>query len=255
MFLFSLSLSDSLTLSSLSLSLVLIFFFFTFHSLGTDAIQVVVIVTSIVQLSWSLSVHQRSLARSLQLNTVDGQVITKTASLIQFVSKLLDISSRTVAIALFTVHFGYWLIPVAIAHWGIMTVWIMHQETEFCSSEKGRPRPCLEYLLNMTIGTACLLSFVPVKENNLKRNTLIYFSFIFLQNATFSSIWYFNPSTQFKWMERAAIGYIFSALSLSLILLLILFHYLRKTTDRSIGRNRRVTSYLNLGEYKGRRRE
>lgn len=228
-------LSVSLSLS-LVLTLVLIFFF---HSLGTDAIQVVVIVTSIVQLSWSLSVHQRSLGRSLQLNT-DGEVITKTASLIQFVSKLLDISSRTVAIALFTVHFGYWLIPVAIAHWGIMTVWIMHQETEFCSSEKGRPRPCFEYLLNMTIGTVSLLSFLPVKGNNLKRNTLIYFSFIFLQNVTFSTIWYFNPSTPFKWMERAAIGYIFSALSLSLILLLILFHYLGKTTDRSIGRNRRV---------------
>lgn len=232
-----LSLSLSHCSFPLSLSLVLIFLS-AFHSLGTDAIQVVVIVTSIVQLSWSLSVHQGSLARSLQLNTVEA--ITKTASLIQFVSKLLDISSRTVAIALFTVHFGYWLIPVAIAHWGIMAVWIMHQETEFCSSEKGRPRPWLEYFLNMTIGTVCLLSFLPVKENNLKRNTLIYFSFIFLQNVTFSSIWYFNSSTQLKWMEGAAIGYIFSALSLSLILLLILFHYLSKTTDRSIGWNRRV---------------
>lgn len=196
--------------------------------LGTDAIQVSVIVTSIVQLSWSLSVHQRSLSRSFN---GDRQVITKTASLIQFVSKLLDISSRTVAIAFFTAHFGYWLIPVAVGHWGFMTVWIMHQETSFCTTHKGRSRPCLEYLLNMTIGAICLISFIPVNDRNLKRNTLIYFSLIFIQNVTFSSIWYFK--SQFKWFEAAAIGYIFGALSLSLIFLLILFHFFYHDHKRS----------------------
>lgn len=191
---------------------------------GTDVIQMAAIVTSIVQLSWSLSVHQRSFSRSL---SGDRQVvITKTASMIQFVSKLLEISSRIVAIALFTAHFGYWLIPLAIAHWGFMTILIFHQETCFCTTDEENPRYFLEYLLNMVIGVICLITFVPVNDRNKKKKAIIYFSLICIQNLTFSSLWFFK--SHLKLFEAAAIGYIFGAFSLSFLLQMILFHFFNR---------------------------
>ena len=122
--------------------------------------QVACIASSLFEISWSLASYQRALRRSVP----DKRNMTKMGTLLQFAWRFLTISSRSVAIALFASAYGLWLVPVAIGHWGVMTVWVMHQGTRFCDTERGEPKQCQEYLLNMVIGAIYLLCFLNVKD-------------------------------------------------------------------------------------------
>ncbi|CAN8031204.1 unnamed protein product, partial [Ixodes persulcatus] len=125
----------------------------------TVASQLASVGSSLFELCWSLASYHRALRRSVP----DKQNMSRLGSALQFLWRLGTVAARSAALSLFASQYKYWLFPACIGHWGVMTVWVMHQGTRFCDGDSGRPRPCREYLFNMLIGAIYLFCFLNVK--------------------------------------------------------------------------------------------
>ncbi|OQR71258.1 XK-related protein 6-like [Tropilaelaps mercedesae] len=136
-------------------------------------------VSSLVSIALSLSSYHRALRRSVP----DKYNMSRTGATLQFIwrfnpslaevivtlepsslAKLCTVGSRIICIALFTSEYTFWLIPLCVGHWGVMSVWVMHQGTRFCDTDSGQPRQCEEYLFDMLIGAIYLVCFLNVKD-------------------------------------------------------------------------------------------
>ncbi|XP_076319297.1 XK-related protein 4-like isoform X2 [Tachypleus tridentatus] len=93
----------------------------------TVCFQVASVISSLFELSWALAFYQRALRRSV----LDKKNMTRIGTALQFLWRFCTIGARVLALALFTSEYKLWIVPVCVGHWGIMTVWIMHQHTDF----------------------------------------------------------------------------------------------------------------------------
>lgn len=118
-----------------------------------------------------------------------------SGTVLQFFWRFCTIGSRAFAVALFASQFSYWLFPIAIGHWGVMTIWIMHQGTRFCDTEQGEPRPCFEYALNMILGAIYLVCFLNVKDEPTRFKYLSYYLIVFVENVAFVLLWFFHSQS------------------------------------------------------------
>ena len=187
----------------------------------TELLRGICILVSLVQVSWFISSHTRSMRRltpgKKNLSCVSGVLI--------FLWRFFMVSSRAAAVVLFTTQFGCWIIPIAIAHWGVMTVWVMHQGTNFCSQistsssvsssnasnsrlqrrchvdeddEEGDDydnqgdKPCQEYFLNMIIGILYLFCYIPVKDEPSRWKYTFFYVITFCENTIFTLSWFYS---------------------------------------------------------------
>lgn len=176
------------------------------------------IIASLFELSWSLSSYHRSLRRSVP----DKKNMTHCGAFLQFIWRFFTIGSRIIAVALFTAEYGYWICPIAIGHWGIMTIWIMHQGTRFCDNKLGEPRPCQEYLFNMILGTIYFFCFLNVKDEPTRYKYLSYYIISFIENASLILLWYIKSDPN-KWYHIPALVGVFGAFAAGIMFMFIYY--------------------------------
>ncbi|RWS27213.1 hypothetical protein B4U80_04591 [Leptotrombidium deliense] len=173
--------------------------------------------SSLFEISWSLASYHRALRRSVP----EKRNMTKLATLVV---------SRVVAIALFTSEYGYWLLPFAVGHWGVMTIWVMHQGTRFCDTERGDPRPCEEYLFNMVVGAIYLICFLNVKDEPTRFKYLAYYLILFFENSILITLWYMktssDPLKSLFWFHAPAFATVISAFCMGIVFMLIYYRFL-----------------------------
>ena len=174
-------------------------------------------------------------------------------SMLIFAWRFFIIASRVFAIVLFTSRFGYWMIPIAIAHWGIMTVWIMHQGTNFCSqtsvsssSRRGaqhnsHDKPCQEYLFNMIIGIVYLICFIPVKDEPNRWKYIFFYTITFTENFVFTLSWFYSLNynlishsllrhhhhlhQQLPWFAYPSLVFVFGSFFLGIFFQILYYRY------------------------------
>ena len=177
--------------------------------------------TSLAQISWSLCCWQRAARRM----TPGKRNMTKTGTILQFMWRFLTIGSRIAAVVLFTSRFGCWIVPVAVGHWGVMSVWIMHQGTRFCDDPAtGEPRVCREYLLDMAIAASYLLCFLPVKDEPTRYKYTAFYAITFAENTVLTLSWYFGLSDPL-WFQVPALVWVFGSFGLGLFFMLLYYRY------------------------------
>lgn len=186
--------------------------------------QEAAIITSLLELSWALASYHRAVRRSAP----DKRNMTKIGTTLQFLWRLFVISSRALAVALFTVEYGYWLVPIAVGHWGVMSIWIMHQGTRFCDTLQG-PSPCEEYLFNMIIGTIYLFCFINVKDEPTRFKYLAYYVIVLAENGSLISLWYAktsaDPIKAALWYHVPAFAGVFGAFFMGIFFMLIYYRF------------------------------
>uniref|UniRef100_T1JZ12 XK-related protein n=1 Tax=Tetranychus urticae TaxID=32264 RepID=T1JZ12_TETUR len=117
-------------------------------------LQLASILSCLVLTSWSLASYHRALRRSIP----EKGNMSSYGVILSFLWRLGTLTCRTMSIGLFISSFSYWILPIAIGHWGIMTIWVMHQGTHFCRHEQS------EYLFNMILGLLYLFEFLNIKD-------------------------------------------------------------------------------------------
>jgi hypothetical protein len=178
------------------------------------------IISSLIELSWSIASYNRALRRS----TPDKRNTTRFGTILQFLWRVCTIGSRVLAVALFMSEYSYWLCPIGIGHWGVMTIWIMHQQTRFCDNDRGDPRPCHEYLFNMIIGAIYLFCFLNVKDEPTRYKYLSYYTIAFAENISLILLWYIK-SDPTKWYHTPALVTVISAFFAGILFMLIYYWF------------------------------
>ncbi len=115
--------------------------------------------------------------------------------LLQFLWHLGTTAARLLAVALFVSQFGAWLVPVTIGHWGVMTVWIMHQGSAraaghgYSELAEAEAASLSEYAFNMLVGAIYLVQFINVKDEPTRYKYAWYYGIVAAENAALAAAW------------------------------------------------------------------
>lgn len=114
-----------------------------------------------------------------------------------------------------------------------MTSWIIHQNTDFCSSESGKKRPFREYLFNMVMGVVYIFCFVNLKEEKTRYKYCVYYVIMFLENCVCISLWY-HCSDDTTWYHKPAIAWVFLSFIMGITCMLVYYTFLHPSGAATI---------------------
>lgn len=146
---------------------------------------------SLFELAWSLASYHRSLRRA----SLGKRAMSALGMLLQFLWHLGTTAARLLAVALFVSQFGAWLVPVTIGHWGVMTVWIMHQGSAraaghgYSELAEAEAASLSEYAFNMLVGAIYLVQFINVKDEPTRYKYAWYYGIVAAENAALAAAW------------------------------------------------------------------
>ncbi|XP_060913786.1 XK-related protein 7 isoform X2 [Labrus mixtus] len=135
---------------------------------------------SLISLAWMIASYQKVLRDSRD----DKLPMTYKAVIVQILWHLFTIGARTLAFALFASVFQLYFGIFIVAHWCIMTFWIIQGETDFCMSKWE------EIIYNMMVGIVYVFCWFSVKEGRTRCRMLIYILTVFVENVALTTAWY-----------------------------------------------------------------
>ncbi|KAG7216007.1 hypothetical protein INR49_003529, partial [Caranx melampygus] len=114
----------------------------------------------------------------------DKLPMTYKAVIVQILWHLFTIGARTLAFALFASVFQLYFGIFIVAHWCIMTFWIIQGETDFCMSKWE------EIIYNMMVGIVYVFCWFSVREGRTRCRMLIYSLTVLVENVALTTAWY-----------------------------------------------------------------
>ncbi|KAM7411400.1 hypothetical protein PAMA_021407 [Pampus argenteus] len=135
---------------------------------------------SLISLAWMIASYQKVLRDSRD----DKLPMSYKAVIVQILWHLFTIGARTLAFALFASVFQLYFGIFIVAHWCIMTFWIIQGETDFCMSKWE------EIIYNMMVGIVYVFCWFSVREGRTRCRMLIYSLTVFIENVALTTAWY-----------------------------------------------------------------
>ncbi|XP_037336756.1 XK-related protein 7 [Pungitius pungitius] len=135
---------------------------------------------SLISLAWMVASYQKALRDSRD----DKLPMTYKAVIVQILWHLFSIGARALAFALFASVFQLYFAIFIVAHWCIMTFWIIQGETDFCMSKWE------EIIYNMMVGIVYVFCWFSVREGRTRCRMLIYSLTVFIENVALTTAWY-----------------------------------------------------------------
>ncbi|KAM9752894.1 XK-related protein 7-like [Menidia menidia] len=135
---------------------------------------------SLMSLAWMVSSYQKVLRDSRD----DKLPMTYKAVVVQILWHLFTIGARTLAFALFASVFQLYFGIFIVAHWCIMTFWIIQGETDFCMSKWE------EIIYNMMVGIVYIFCWFSVREGRTRYRMLVYSLTVLVENVALTTAWY-----------------------------------------------------------------
>lgn len=142
-----------------------------------------------MSLAWTLASYQKVLRDSRD----DKQPLSYKGAVAQVLWHLFAIAARSLAFALFASVYKLYFGIFIVAHWCVMTFWVIQGETDFCMSKWE------EIIYNMVVGIIYIFCWFNVKEGRSRRRVALYYCIVLLENAALTGFWYSsrNFSTDF----------------------------------------------------------
>lgn len=125
-----------------------------------------------------------SYQKALRDSRDDKLPMTYKAVIVQILWHLFTIGARTLAFALFASVFQLYFGIFIVAHWCIMTFWIIQGETDFCMSKWE------EIIYNMVVGIIYIFCWFNVKEGPSRLRMTVYYSVTLAENVALTAAWY-----------------------------------------------------------------
>lgn len=118
----------------------------------------------------------------------DKLPMTYKAAAVQILWHLFTIGARALAFALFASVFQLYFGIFVVAHWCVMTFWIIQGETDFCMSKWE------EIIYNMMVGVVYVFCWFSVREGRTRCRMLVYGLTVLAENAALTAAWYLHRS-------------------------------------------------------------
>uniref|UniRef100_G3TZI2 XK-related protein n=1 Tax=Loxodonta africana TaxID=9785 RepID=G3TZI2_LOXAF len=135
---------------------------------------------SLLSLAWTLASYQKVLRDSRD----DKRPLSYKGAVVQVLWHLFTIAARSLAFALFASVYKLYFGIFIVAHWCIMTFWVIQGETDFCMSKWE------EIIYNMVVGIIYIFCWFNVKEGRSRRRMTLYYCIVLLENAALTGFWY-----------------------------------------------------------------
>ncbi|XP_040837065.1 XK-related protein 7 [Ochotona curzoniae] len=139
---------------------------------------------SLVSLAWTLASYQKVLRDSRD----DKRPLSYKGAVAQVLWHLFTIAARSLAFALFASIYKLYFGIFIVAHWCVMTFWVIQGETDFCMSKWE------EIIYNMVVGIIYIFCWFNVKEGRSRRRMALYYCLVLLENAVLTGFWYSSRS-------------------------------------------------------------
>ncbi|XP_013369297.1 PREDICTED: XK-related protein 7 [Chinchilla lanigera] len=137
---------------------------------------------SLVSLAWTLASYQKVLRDSRD----DKRPLSYKGAVAQVLWHLFTIAARSLAFALFASVYKLYFGIFIVAHWCVMTFWVIQGETDFCMSKWE------EIIYNMVVGIIYIFCWFNVKEGRSRHRMTLYYCIVLLENAVLTGFWYSN---------------------------------------------------------------
>ncbi|XP_048880082.1 XK-related protein 7-like [Brienomyrus brachyistius] len=137
---------------------------------------------SLVSLAWMMASYQKVLRDSRD----DKAPMSYKAAVVQMLWHLFSIGARAAAFALFASVFQLYFGIFVVAHWCLMTFWIIQGETDFCMSKWE------EIVYNMMVGIVYVFCWFNVREGGARCRLLTYCTVELAENAALTALWYLH---------------------------------------------------------------
>ena len=159
-----------------------------------NLILVVSVISSLFSLAWSLVAYQRN----IRYTYPEKKNIKWQGSIFQFLWHFASITARVLALSLFASIHPTWIGPVCVAHWIVMSSWVVFQQTSACTTR------CEEFVFSIVLGAVYVFSYFNAKEGRTRWKYLIYYSFCFVENTAMIVVWFLYandglPAGQIHW--------------------------------------------------------
>lgn len=86
-----------------------------------SSLSITSVLLSLFSVCWALA----SFTKYVREKFLQRFVLTWLGVITQFLSRLGTVSSRVVALTVYAVHYGYWVVIVLILHWASMFLWLL----------------------------------------------------------------------------------------------------------------------------------
>eukprot|EP00095_Tigriopus_kingsejongensis_P012314 maker-scaffold284_size223161-snap-gene-1.25 protein:Tk12314 transcript:maker-scaffold284_size223161-snap-gene-1.25-mRNA-1 annotation:"xk-related protein 6" len=131
--------------------------------------------TSMVSLGWGIAAYSSS---QRMVRTEKGKM-TWTGMILQTVWRFGMLSARIIALVMLSVALNEWSLVVIVVHWLLMTIWVILQETDFCTNAWE------ERLYNAIVGVIYCFCFFNLKEGQSRFRAAAFYLVIIVENYVF----------------------------------------------------------------------
>lgn len=129
------------------------------------------------------------------------------------------LAARIAAIILFSVIFGLWsFVPFGV-HWSAMTLWIISQKTNFCTTRLE------ELLYNAVVGLMYCFCYLNLREGQTRYRLITFYSITISQNLASLLLYLFLSDLTARRQTWAIVAYIFVILGTIIGLSSMLVYY------------------------------
>ena len=168
---------------------------------------------SLGSLSWGLEAYHKALRES----RADKKNISYVGVGMRILWRLLTVTARVLAMALFAAIYEWWIFVVAGIHWLLMTLWLIWQETDFCETKFE------ERLFDAVMGIIHIFCFFNMKEGRTRFRAAIFYSIIFVENTVMFGLWYREQESRNKMYGLPALVFVWGGFFLGIFIML--FYY------------------------------
>ncbi|KPP62949.1 XK-related protein 7-like [Scleropages formosus] len=156
------------------------------HSHQVLPLQGLCVLAALVSLSWTVASYQKVLRECRD----DKAPLSYKAVLVQALWHMFSIGARATAFALFASVFQLYFGTFVVAHWCLMTFWVIQGETDFCMSKWE------EIVYDMMVGVIYVFCWFNVREGHERRRLLAYCSVVLAENMVLVALWYLYRGPQ-----------------------------------------------------------
>lgn len=138
--------------------------------------------------------------------------MTYSSIAVMFLWEFFSITARMTALALFTSAFVRYAGFMYLAHWLLMTTWILTMKTNFCNTKLE------EVGFNAVLGIIFIFCYFNPIDNSTRYRYLAFYLFMFVENSILLLMWFKKTSYEF-WIKETVLYVHYTSFLLGVLLM------------------------------------
>lgn len=182
-------------------------------------LSIISVILSLVNVCWALA----SFTKYARKKYMHKFVLTWFGIVSQLLWRLGTVSSRVVALTIYGVYYGYWMLVILSLHWLTMFLWLikpgnlLKDELNLPGSKKG--------LLAMATAWIYCFCYVNFEDQNSKLKMTSYYLIMFLENNLLLTVCLIF-SSNVSWFKNMAIMVVYLGFVIGILFMSIYYKYL-----------------------------